>query len=196
MRLDYVDLLDGRKDKDIEEPFQDCKEVHLIKFRPRKKVFKDLVSIAENLDYDVYVGNPPYPHILPLEQKLIMPTLKRCRWNNVLFFSIFIHELTHILPYETRIGLYEKEEEEILCEFTAIRCLENIAFNYFDEKRYKEVRNRLIRDSLQYVKRYINKANKLANTSKHIDKKRLKQLAKISLKRYNYIAERLVCLSD
>lgn len=192
MNIDYIDLLNGRKDKDIEEPFQDKeRSENLIRFRPRKQIFKHLVKIAENLDYFVYVGNPPFPHIMPAEQKLVMPTLKRCRWNNVLFFSIFIHELTHILPYETRVKIYNKHEEEIICELTAVRFLENITFLYFNERRYKETRNRIIKESMQYIKRHINRANRSSENINYIDKKRLKNLVQVSLRRYNYLAKRL-----
>ena len=192
MRIDYVDLLDGRRDKDIEEPFQSSGPEKLVKFKPRKKIFKTLVKVAEDLDYTVYVGNPPYPHILPIDKKLIMPTLKRCRWNSVLFFSIFVHELSHIIPYETRFGLYSKYEEEIICEFSAIMCLEKVSLVFFNEKRYKETRDRLIGESLQYIKRWINRANKSTNQENHINKKRLSQLVAISKKRYNYLLNSLM----
>lgn len=187
MRLDYFELLNGRPDKDIEEPFQSNGDEHLIKFKPRKKVFQILVDLADEFDYAVYVGNPPYPHVLPIEKKLIMPSLKRCRWNNLLFFSIFIHELSHIVPYESRMGLYDKYEEEIICELTAARFLDSVVLSFFDEKRYKEMKNRLFTESMQYIKRHINKANKTQRPENTIDKNRLKTLLRVSKKRFDYL---------
>lgn len=187
MYLNYADLLNGKRDKDIEEPAPGPVSKHVVKYRPKKLVFKKLVRVAENMDYTVYADDPPFPHILPVSQKLIMPTLKRCNWNVVLFFSIFVHELTHIVPYESKMGLYSKHEEEIICELTSIRFLEQIFPQYFNYKRYYKTVNRIKKESLQYVKRWINKANTSVKPENWINEKRLHELVTISWKRANYL---------
>jgi hypothetical protein len=196
MRINYKSLLDGKRDKDIEEPAPGPVHQHIVKYKPKKLIFKKLVRVAENMDYTVYADDPPFPHILPVQQKMIMPTLKRCNWNIPLFFSIFIHELTHMVPYESRMALYSKHEEEIICELTAIRFLETVFPLYFNYDKYEKTVNRLRIESLQYVKRWINKSNKSVNEEKHIDKKRLKELVVISWRRANYLRRILNGIKD